>query len=57
MAKGLLDLAASMEKKARAIEEAASKLAVETAQTIVGDLTFKNACRYVASFVELDCNT
>ena len=41
MAKGLLDLAASMEKKARAVEEAACKLAVETAQTIVGDLTFK----------------
>lgn len=41
MAKGLLDLAASMERKAKAIDAAASQLAVETAQTIVGDLAFK----------------
>lgn len=41
MAKGLLDLAASLEKKAKAIDEAASKLAVGTALTIVGDLAFK----------------
>lgn len=41
MAKGLLDLAASLEKKAKAIDEAASKLAVDTALTIVGDLAFK----------------
>lgn len=41
MAKSLLDLAASLEKKARAIDEAASKLAVDTALTIVGDLAFK----------------
>lgn len=41
MAKGLLDLATSLEKKAKAIDEAASKLAVDTALTIVGDLAFK----------------
>ena len=41
MAKGLLDLAASLEKKAKSIDEATSKLAVDTALTIVGDLAFK----------------
>jgi hypothetical protein len=41
MAKGLLDLATSLEKKAKAIDEAASKLAVDTALTIVGDLAYK----------------
>jgi hypothetical protein len=38
---GLLDLAASLERKAKSIDEAASKLAVDTALTIVGDLAFK----------------
>ena len=41
MAKGLLDLATSLERKAKAIDEAASKLAVDTALTIVGDLAYK----------------
>ena len=41
MAKGLLDLVTSLEKKAKAIDEAASKLAVDTALTIVGDLAYK----------------
>ena len=41
MAKGLLDLAASMERKANAINAASSQLAVDTALTIVGDLAFK----------------
>lgn len=38
---GLLDLAASLEKKAKAIDVAASQLAADTALTIVADLAYK----------------
>ena len=41
MAKSLLDLANSLERKAKAIDEAASKTAVDTALAIVGDLAYK----------------
>ena len=41
MAKNLQDLAASLEKKAAAIEKAASQNAVDKALVIVGDLAFK----------------
>ncbi len=41
MAKSLLDLANSLERKATAIEEAASQTAVDAALTIVGDLAYK----------------
>uniref|UniRef100_A0AAU7YTK6 Tail completion protein n=1 Tax=Stenotrophomonas phage vB_SmaS_QH3 TaxID=3229738 RepID=A0AAU7YTK6_9CAUD len=41
MAKSLLDLANSLERKAKAIEEAASQTAVDTALAIVGDLAYK----------------
>lgn len=41
MARNLLDLADSLEKKAAAIEESASKLAADVALTIVGDLAYK----------------
>lgn len=41
MGKGLLDLAESLERKAKSIDEAASKLAVDTALTIVADLAYK----------------
>ncbi len=41
MAKSLLHLANSLERKATAIEEAASQTAVDTALTIVGDLAYK----------------
>ncbi|UAG58578.1 hypothetical protein Kaya_041 [Pseudomonas phage Kaya] len=41
MAKSLLDLADRLEKKAKAIDEAASQNAVDTALAIVGDLAYK----------------
>lgn len=41
MEKNLLSLAASLKEKAKAIEKAASDLAVGTALTIVGDLAIK----------------
>ena len=41
MAGNLLTLADNIAKKRKAIDEAASKLAVETALTIVGDLAYK----------------
>lgn len=41
MAGNLLDLADSLERKAKAIDEAASKQAVDTALAIVGDLAYK----------------
>jgi hypothetical protein len=40
MAKNLLDLANSLEKKAKAINESASQLAVKTTLTILGDLVY-----------------
>lgn len=40
MAKSLLELADSLERKAAAIEEAASKTAVDAALAIVGDLAY-----------------
>lgn len=41
MAKSLLDLANSLERKAKAIDNAASQTAVDTALAIVGDLAYK----------------
>lgn len=41
MAKSLLDLADRLERKAKAIDEAASENAVDTALAIVGDLAYK----------------
>lgn len=41
MANDLLSLAVSLERKAKAIDEAASKTAVDTALAIVGDLAYK----------------
>lgn len=41
MAKNLLDLAERLEKKAKAIDEAASQTAADTALAIVGDLAYK----------------
>lgn len=41
MAKNLLDLANRLEKKANAIDEAASKTAVNTTLAIVGDLAYR----------------
>lgn len=41
MAKNLLDLANSLERKAKAISEAASQTAIDVALTIVGDLAYK----------------
>lgn len=41
MANDLLSLANSLERKAKAIDEAASKTAVDTALAIVGDLAYK----------------
>lgn len=41
MAKNLLDLANSMDRRAKAYKEAASKLAIDAALTIVGDLAYK----------------
>lgn len=41
MANDLLSLAVSLEGKAKAIDEAASKTAVDTAMAIVGDLAYK----------------
>lgn len=41
MAKNLLDLAESLKKKRKEITEIPSKIAVETALAIVGDLAFK----------------
>lgn len=41
MANDLLSLAVSLERKAKAIDEAASKTAVDTAMAIVGDLAYK----------------
>lgn len=41
MARTLLDLADSLERRAVAVSEAASQTAVDTALTIVGDLAFK----------------
>jgi len=40
VAKSLLDLAESLERKAKAVDAAASELAVKTAETIVADLAF-----------------
>lgn len=41
MAKSLLDLADRLEKKAKAIDEAASQTAVDASLAIVGDLAYK----------------
>lgn len=41
MSKGLLDLAESLERRAKEIDSAVSELAVKTAQTIVADLAYK----------------
>lgn len=41
MAKSLLDLADSLERRAKEIDVAASDLAVKTAETIVADLAYK----------------
>lgn len=41
MANDLLSLAVSLKRKAKAIDEAASKTAVDTAMAIVGDLAYK----------------